>query len=109
MDWHTIQFTLLAFGIGLMLGALVSYFFMRQVINKNIEPLSRHIIQLKAHNKHTIQKIDERRENLVLLANKLRQIEKNLQKIRRKEFDTYLDNLNALLSQKGITCIDDQN
>jgi len=109
MDWHTIQFILLAFGVGTMFGTLLSYFFMRRIINKNMKSLSRHITQLNAHNNHTARKINARRENLLLLADKLRQIENNLEKLRQKDFNMYLNSLNFLLDQKGITRIDDKN
>lgn len=109
MDWHTIQFFLLAVSVGMMLGILLSYFLMRRIINKNIKSLSRHITQLQAHNNHATRKINARRENLLLLVNKLRKIENNLEKIHQKEFDTYLNNLNLLLDQKGITRIDDKD
>jgi len=108
MDWHTIQLILLAFVVGLILGTMLSYIFMRRIINKNIKSLSRHITQLQAHNNHVALKIDARRENLLLLVDKLRQIENNLGKIRQKEFNAYISNLNLLLDEKGISRIDDK-
>ena len=108
MNWQTVQIIILSFGIGLMLGTLLSYFFMRRVINKKIKSLSFHITQLKAHKDYTALKIETRKENLLLLADKLRKIENSLEKLRQKEYDTYITSLNLLLDQKGISRIEDK-
>ena len=105
MDIFTVQMLLLLFGIGLLLGSLVSYFIMRRVLEKNIESLSRNLKILNSRNVIKSGQNQDRREDLILLADKLKQIENNLQKIRQKEFSSYIDNLNRLLGETGITQI----
>ena len=105
MDIFSVQMLLLLFGIGLLLGSLVSYFIIRRVLQKSIKSLSRHLKILNSRNVIKSGENQNRREDLILLAEKLEQIENNLQRIRQKEFSTYIDNLNRLLDETGITQI----
>lgn len=109
MDWITIQFIILAFGIGLLIGGLTSYYFMRRSLNKNIKSINDHFKDLTSQKDTKDDTKESRRENLLLLADKLKQIENNIQKIRRRELDNYINDLNQILDQTGITQIDNND
>ncbi len=103
MDIYTIQLLILVLGIGLLFGSVISYFIMHRIMQKNITSLSQKIKILNAQQEELPLEKGKRREDLLLLANKLKQIENNIQMIRQKEFNTYIDKLNRLLDQTGIT------
>ena len=109
MDGTTYQFIFLSFGIGLLIGGLTSYYVMRRSLNRNIKSITDHFNIITTHKEIKEGKVDTRRENLLLLADKLRQIENNIQKIRTRELDGYIDDLNRLLDQTGIGQIDKKN
>ena len=106
MNLITLQFILLAFAIGLLFGSLIAYYIMRRSIKKNIKSISENIRILTAQRETKEQEIDLKKENLLLLADKLKQIENNIQTIRRREYKIYINSLNRLLDQTGIAQID---
>ncbi len=103
MDIYTIQLLILVLGIGLLFGSVISYFIMHRILQKNITSLSQKIKILNAQQEDLPLEKGKRREDLLVLASKLKQIENNIQMIRQKEFNTYIDKLNRLLDQTGIT------
>ncbi len=106
MDIYTIQLLILVLGIGLLFGSVISYFIMHRIMQKNITSLSQKIKILNAQQEDLPLEKGKRREDLLvlaILAGKLKQIENNIQMIRQKEFNTYIDKLNRLLDQTGIT------
>ena len=109
MEFAALQYLLLAFSIGFLSGSLMSYFFLRRTINKNIKSISQRIHALYSEKERKAKESESRRENLLLLADKLRQIENNIQKIREKEYNSFINNLNQLLNQTGIAKINDKN
>jgi len=109
VDGTTIQFIFLSFGIGLLIGGLTSYYVMRRSLNRNIKSITDHFKVISTQKEIKEEKSDSRRENLLLLADKLRQIENNIQKIREKELNGYIEDLNRLLDQTGIAQIENKN
>jgi len=109
VDGTTFQFIILSFGIGLLIGGLTSYYVMRRSLNRNIKSITDHFNVITTQKVKKEEKVDSRRENLLLLADKLRQIENNIQKIRDRELNGYIDDLNQLLDQTGIAQIDKKN
>lgn len=109
MDGTTLQFIFLSFGIGLLIGGLTSYYVMRRSLNRNIKSITDHFKVISTQKVIKEEKSDSRRENLLLLADKLRQIENNIQKIRDKELNGYIEDLNRLLEQTGIGQIENKN
>lgn len=109
MDGTTLQFIFLSFGIGLLIGGLTSYYVMRRSLNRNIKSITDHFKVISTRKEIKEEKSDSRRENLLLLADKLRQIENNIQKIRDRELNGYIEDLNRLLEQTGIGQIENKN
>ncbi|MFC1513696.1 hypothetical protein ACFL5P_01680 [candidate division KSB1 bacterium] len=105
MDWLTMQFYVLTFGLGLLIGSLISYFMMRKTIRKNMETIANQMNIINTQKIQKERKMKERRDNMLLLADKLKQIEDNIQKIRKQEYNSYLNSLNRLLDQTGISKI----
>ncbi|MCP4727121.1 MAG: hypothetical protein GY863_18930 [bacterium] len=52
------------------------------------------------------KEFNARRENILLLADKLKQIESSSNVNRKKEYSKHIDKLNQLLSQTGISEIE---
>lgn len=109
MDGTMFQFIFLSFGIGLLIGGLTSYYVMRRSLNRNIKSITDHFKVISTQKEIKEEKSDSRRENLLLLADKLRLIENNIQKIRDRELNGYIEDLNRLLDQTGIAQIEKKN
>jgi hypothetical protein len=107
MSITAIQLIILSFGIGLLVGALVSFYILKRTLKKNLNALSEKFkLPHNVRREHSEIDYKQRKANLLLLADKLRQIEHNIQEIRKSEFNSYLSDLNRLLDRKGISKID---
>jgi len=106
MDYKAVQLILLSFSIGLLLGGLISFYIMKRALKKNLTALSNKMKLLHNTREESAERnFIQRKANLLLLADKLRQIEHNIQEIRKNEFDSYISDLNRLLDKKGISKI----
>ncbi len=105
----TAHIVLLAFGFGLIAGSLTAYFVMRWSLKKNIKSFSRTVHVIKSQKDSKDNDHHYRKENLVLLADKLRQIETNLKRIRDKELNNHISGLNNLLNDIGISKIESED
>jgi len=102
MPYSLICILLLVFGTGMLIGCLIAYVLVRRSINQNMKSLSQIINVIGKHKAVKEQDGEIRKENLLLLANKLKNIESNIQKIRQKEYGNYIVGLNRLLNSIGI-------
>ena len=109
MTLTTLNLTLIAFGFGILLGCLVSYFIMRRTIYRNMKSLTNVVNMLSSQKAVKEQEYQARKESLLLLAHKLKQIESNIHKLRRKEYDKHINGLNRLLDSIGISKVNEDN
>lgn len=105
MTMTTVQFLLVAFGLGLMCGSIISYTFTRRLIKRNMKSLSEMVTVLNSRKAEKEQEYQARKDSLLLLANKLKHIETNMKNTRRKEYHKHISGLNRILDDIGIAPI----
>ncbi len=106
MTFFNIQLLILIFVFGVTIGCITAYFFMKRAINKNMRSIA-NLAQILNNQKSKDKKeFNARRENILLLAEKLKQIESSVSVSRKKEISKHIDKLNQLLSQTGISEIE---
>ncbi len=102
MTLTTAHILLIAFGFGLLVGCLVSYFIIRNTLHKNMRSLA-HAVRVLHDRRDEKEREDlSKKESLLVLADKLKQLETNLKQVRAKEFGKYISKLNKLLNESGI-------
>jgi len=108
MQTTTMQLIILSLFSGIFIGAIVTMVFIRAFIKNKIKPAK--IKQpLKLNKSNINDNIKERKENLVLIAQKLKNIEKNIKKINTLAQNNYINDLNNILGTKGIAPIKKDN
>ncbi|MFC1556861.1 hypothetical protein ACFL6I_03235 [candidate division KSB1 bacterium] len=103
---NTIHIVLLAFGFGLLLGCFLAYIVMRRSLRQSMKSFSEVVGVMSSQRAEKEQEYQARKDNLLLLAHKLKQIESNIQKLRRKEYNEYIADLNELFNSIGISEIE---
>ncbi|MFC1556287.1 hypothetical protein ACFL67_04305 [candidate division KSB1 bacterium] len=102
MTLTTAHILLIAFGFGLLIGCLVSYFIIRNTLHKNMRSLARAVRVLHDRRDEKEREDHSRKESLVILADKLKRLETNLKQVRVKEYKKHISELNKLLNDAGI-------
>lgn len=92
----------LAFTSGISVGCIAAYVLMRRAIKQNMKSLSKIVNDLNKHRKVKEKDFEARKDNILLLTNKLKQIESNIHKIRSKDYNEHISGLNKLLGEIGI-------
>ena len=105
MNFSTLEIVLLAFFIGLFTGFIVALIIIRVAINKQIKSVYTTLNNLLLFKIKHQKELKKRSEAFYILTNKFKILKSELSKFNRQEYNQYLDNLNQILSQKGISQI----
>ncbi len=105
MDTFTIQIIIISFCIGLTTGSIAAYCWMRRALNKNMRSITQLVHSLNFHRTKRLNDYDAKKENLVLLSNKLKKIESDSNENKDEELNCHINKLNQLFSQTGIAKI----
>jgi len=108
LDLQSIEISLIIFFTGLFIGFITAFFVIKFIINRKVKSIYRSLNNLLLFKLKYQKELRKRNEALFILTNRLKSLKENLSKSGANEYSNYLNDLNQILSEKGITKISDK-
>ena len=107
MNFSIYLYSTLLILLGIFCGSLISYLLFRHTLNKRLKEFNSFLKSISTLHK-VKNDFDKKKANaLILLNEKFKELNKEIQKSKNPEYDEYLRDLNQILNQKGIKDIHD--
>ena len=103
LNFTTLEISLIVFFIGLFTGFIATFIALKIMINrriKNVYNTLNHLLLFKIKHQKDLRK---RSDNLFSIDGKLKILQKELSKLNTNGYTNYLDDLNQILLEKGIS------